>query len=200
MIMLGLLVFLAFIVGIALWAVGIYNGLVVARNAFRNAFAQIDVQLQRRFDLIPNLVDVAKQYMAHERETLQAVIAARSAAQTGLAAAKANPGDAGAMAALASSQGQLDGVLGRLMLVAEAYPDLKANQNMLQLTEALTGTENQLALARQAFNDAVMAYNNRREIFPNSLFVGVFGFQPGALLDIPADQQAQVREAPELRF
>ena len=200
MIMLGLLVFLAFIAGIALWAVGIYNGLVVARNAFRNAFAQIDVQLQRRFDLIPNLVEVARQYMAHERETLQAVIAARSAAQTGLAAAKANPGDAEAMATLASSQGQLDGVLGRLMLVAEAYPDLKANQNMLQLTDALTGTENQLALARQAFNDAVMAYNNRREIFPNSLFAGVFGFQPGALLEIPADQQAQVREAPKLQF
>lgn len=200
MVMLELLVCLVFIIGVALGMVGIYNGLVVARNAFRNAFTQIDVQLQRRFDLIPNLVGVAKQYMAHERETLAAVISARSAAQAGLAAAKANPGDAAAIATLAASQGQLNGVLGRLMLLAEAYPDLKANQNMLQLTEALADTENRLARARQAFNAAVMAYNNRREIFPNSLFAGVLGFQPGALLEIPADQQTQLREAPKLQF
>jgi len=198
--MIGILMFLAIIAALTFWVVSIYNGLVVARNAFRNAFAQIDVQLQRRFDLIPNLVEVAKKYMAHERETLEAVIAARSAAQSGLAAAKANPGDAEAMATLAATQGQLNGVLGRLMMVAEAYPDLKANQNMMQLTEELTSTENKVAFARQAFNDSAMAYNNRREIFPNSIFAGMFGFQPAALLEIPADQQEQVRAAPKVEF
>ena len=195
-----LLVFLALVVGLALWAVGIYNGLVTSRNAWKNAFAQIDVQLQRRFDLIPNLVEVAKKYMAHERETLEAVIAARSAAQSGLAAAKANPGDPEAMAQLAAAQGQLNAGLGRLLAVAEAYPDLKANQNMMQLTEELTSTENKVAFARQAFNDMVMAYNNRREVFPNSVFAGMFGFQPATLLEIPAEKQAQVREAPKVQF
>lgn len=190
----------AVVVGVLLWAMGIYNSLVTARNAFKNAFAQIDVQLQRRFDLIPNLVEVAKKYMAHERETLEAVIAARSAAQSGLAAAKANPGDPGAMAELAAAQGQLNAGLGRLLAVAEAYPDLKANQNMMQLTEELTSTENKVAFARQAFNDMVMAYNNRREVFPNSIFAGMFGFQPATLLEIPADKQAQVREAPKVQF
>jgi LemA protein len=185
---------------IALWGVGIYNGLVTARNAFRNAFAQIDVQLQRRFDLIPNLVETAKGYMQHERQTLEAVVAARSAAQSGLAAAKANPGDPAAMAQLAASQGQLNGVLGRLLAVAEAYPDLKANQNMMQLTEELTTTENKVAFARQAYNDAVMSYNNRREVFPASMIAGSFGFVPAALLDIPADKQEQVREAPKVQF
>lgn len=194
------LIFLAIIVGIGLWVVGIYNGLVVARNAFKNAFAQIDVQLQRRFDLIPNLVEVAKKYMAHERETLEAVVSARSAAQGGLAAAKANPGDPDAMAQLAATQGQLNGVLGRLMMVAEAYPDLKANQNMMQLTEELTSTENKVAFARQAYNDTAMAYNNKREVFPNSVFAGMFGFQPASLLEVPADQQAQVRAAPKVEF
>lgn len=192
--------FLAILVVIALWVVRIYNGLIVARNAFRNAFAQIDVQLQRRFDLIPNLVEVARKYMAHERETLESVIAARSAAQGGLAAAKANPGDPEAMAALAATQGQLNGVLGRLMVVAEAYPDLKANQTMMQLTEELTSTENKVAFARQAFNDAVMHFNNLREIFPNSVFAGMFGFQQASLLEISADQQAQVRAAPKVEF
>lgn len=190
----------AVVVAVLLWAVGIYNGLVTARNAFKNAFAQIDVQLQRRFDLIPNLVEVAKKYMAHERETLEAVIAARSAAQSGLAAAKASPGDPAAMAQLAAAQGQLNAGLGRLLAVAEAYPDLKANQNMMQLTEELTSTENKVAFARQAFNDMVMAYNNRREVFPNSIFAGMFGFQPATLLEIPADKQAQVREAPKVQF
>jgi LemA protein len=145
--MLGLLIFIAILAAVAFWGVGIYNGLVRARNAFKNAFAQIDVQLQRRFDLIPNLVETAKAYMSHERETLEAVIAARSAAQSGLAAAKANPGDAEAMAQLAAAQGQLNAGLGRLMMaMAEAYPDLKANQNMMQLTEELTSTENKVAL------------------------------------------------------
>lgn len=194
-----LLVFLALIVGVALWAVGIYNGLVTSRNGWKNAFAQIDVQLQRRFDLIPNLVETAKAYMGHERETLEAVIAARSAAQSGLAAAKAHPGDEAAMAQLAASQGQLNGVLGRLMAVAEAYPDLKANQNMMQLSEELASTENRVAFARQAYNDAVMGYNNRRETFPSSVVAGMFQFAPAALLDIPADKP-QVREAPKVQF
>lgn len=198
--MLSVLIFLGIVVAIALWGVGIYNGLVTARNAFRNAFAQIDVQLQRRFDLIPNLVEVARKYMAHERETLEAVIAARSAAQSGLAAAKANPGDPAAMAELAAAQGQLSAGLGRLLAVAEAYPDLKANQNMMQLTEELTSTENKVAFARQAFNDAVMGYNNRREVFPSSVVAGMFNFAPAALLEIPADKQATVREAPKVTF
>jgi LemA protein len=179
---------------------GIYNGLVTARNAFKNAFAQIDVQLQRRFDLIPNLVETAKGYLKHERETLEAVIAARGAAISGLSAAKASPGDPAAMAQLAATQGQLNGALGRLLAVAEAYPDLKANQNMMQLTEELTSTENKVAFARQAFNDSVMAYNNRREVFPGSLVAGTFNFAPAALLEIPAEQQAQVRAAPKVQF
>ena len=194
-----LLVFLGLAAALALWAMGIYNGLVTSRNGWKNAFAQIDVQLQRRFDLIPNLVETAKAYMGHERETLEAVIAARSAAQSGLAAAKAHPGDADAMAQLAASQGQLNGVLGRLLAVAEAYPDLKANQNMMQLTEELSSTENRVAFARQAYNDAVMAYNNKREVFPSSVVAGAFNFAPAALLDIPADK-AQVREAPKIQF
>ena len=198
-IMLILLVFLGIALALALWAVGIYNGLVTSRNGWKNAFAQIDVQLQRRFDLIPNLVETAKAYMGHERDTLEAVIAARSAAQSGLAAAKAHPGEPDAMAQLAASQGQLNGVLGRLMMVAEAYPDLKANQNMMQLTEELSSTENRVAFARQAYNDAVMAYNNKREVFPSSVVAGAFNFAPAALLDIPADK-AQVREAPKVQF
>ena len=194
------LILLAIVVVFAFWAVGIYNGLVTARNAFRNAFAQIDVQLQRRFDLIPNLVETAKGYLSHERETLEAVIAARGAAMAGLSAAKASPGDPAAMAELASTQGMLNGALGRLLAVAEAYPDLKANQNMMQLTEELTSTENKVAFARQAFNDSVMAYNNRREVFPSSIVAGMFSFAPAALLEIPADQQAQVRAAPKVEF
>ena len=195
-----LLILLVIVVAVAFWAMGIYNGLVTARNAFKNAFAQIDVQLQRRFDLIPNLVETAKAYMGHERETLEAVIAARSAAQSGLAAAKANPGDPDAMAQLAAAQGQLNAGLGRLLAVAEAYPDLKANQNMMQLTEELTSTENKVAFARQAFNDAVMGYNNRREAFPGNLFAGMFGFAAATLLDIPVDKRDQVREAPKVSF
>ncbi|MDO5505602.1 MAG: LemA family protein [Pseudoxanthomonas suwonensis] len=198
--MAGVLILLAIVVGLALFVVGIYNGLVTARNAFRNAFAQIDVQLQRRFDLIPNLVEVAKQYMSHERETLEAVVAARSAAQSGLAAAKANPGDPGAMAELAAAQGALNAGLGRLLAIAEAYPDLKANQNMMQLTEELTSTENRVAFARQAYNDAVMQYNNKREVFPSSVVAGMFNFAPAALLDIPVEKRDLVREAPKVQF
>jgi LemA protein len=194
------LILLVIIVVLALWAMGAYNGLVTARNAFKNAFAQIDVQLQRRFDLIPNLVETAKGYIKHERETLEAVIAARGAAMAGLTAAKASPGDPSAMAELAASQGALNGALGRLMAVAEAYPDLKANQNMMQLSEELTSTENKVAFARQAFNDAVMVYNNRREVFPSSIVAGMFHFAPAAMLQIPAEQQAQVRAAPKVQF
>ncbi len=197
--MFSFMILLAFVALVVAWVVALYNGLVRARNAYRNAFAQIDVQLQRRFDLIPNLVETAKAYLTHERETLEAVIAARGAAQAGLAAAKASPGDPAAMAELSRSQGALDGMLGRLMAVVEAYPDLKANQNMMQLSEELTSTENRVAFARQAYNDSVMAYNNQREVFPSSLVAGNFGFKPAALLDIPADR-AQVREAPKVQF
>lgn len=195
-----LLVIVGVVVIAALWGVGIYNGLVTARNAFKNAFAQIDVQLQRRFDLIPNLVETAKGYLSHERETFEAVTAARAAAMTGLAAAKASPGDPAAMAELAQTQGALNGALGRLMVSVEAYPELKANENMMQLTEELTSTENKVAFSRQAFNDSVMSYNNRREVFPSSVLAGMFNFAQAALLEIPADQQAQVRAAPKVQF
>ncbi|MEG3156367.1 LemA family protein [Lysobacter zhanggongensis] len=181
------------------WGVGLYNGLVTARNAYRNAFAQIDVQLQRRFELVPNLVETAKGYLTHERETLEAVMQARAAAVSGLSAAKANPGDATAMAQLDAGERQLEGALGRLMMVAEAYPDLKANQTMAQLSEELTSTENRVAFARQAYNDAVMAYNNKREVFPSSLVAGNFGFAPAAPLALPADQP-EMRLAPQVRF
>jgi LemA protein len=195
--MIGILVVLGVIVVAAFWAVGIYNGLITARNAFKNAFAQIDVQLTRRYDLIPNLVEVAKGYMAHERETLEAVIQARAAAVSGLAAAKAAPGDAQAMASLANADQGLTGALGRLMVVSEQYPDLKANQNMMQLSEELTSTENRVAFARQAFNDSAMAYNNRREVFPSSVVAGMFNFAPATLLEITEPAK---REAPKVSF
>jgi LemA protein len=181
-----LVILLVLIVIAALWGVGIYNGLVTARNAFKNAFAQIDVQLTRRYDLIPNLVEVAKGYMAHERETLEAVVQA-----------KANPGDAAAMNQLASAEQGLGGALGRLMVVSEQYPDLKANQNMMQLTEELTSTENRVAFARQAYNDSVMAYNNKREVFPSSLVAGIFNFVAATLLEITEPAK---REAPKVSF
>jgi LemA protein len=195
--MIGILVVLGVVVIAAFWAVGIYNGLITARNAFKNAFAQIDVQLTRRYDLIPNLVEVAKGYMAHERETLEAVIKARAAAVSGLAAAKADPGDANAMATLANADQGLSGALGRLMVVSEQYPDLKANQNMMQLSEELTSTENRVAFARQAFNDSVMAYNNRREVFPSNIVAGMFNFVAAALLEITEPAK---REAPKVSF
>jgi LemA protein len=182
---------------LALWGIGIYNGLVTARNGYKNAFAQIDVQLNRRYDLIPNLVEVAKGYIKHERETLEAVTAARGAAMSGLSAAKANPGDAAAMQQLGAAEGQLTGALGRLMAVSEAYPDLKANQTMMQLSEELTSTENKVAFARQAYNDSVMSYNNRREVFPSSIIAGSTGFQPAALLEITEPVK---REAVKVSF
>jgi LemA protein len=173
-----LLILLIIIVAVVVFFVGIYNGLVTARNNYKNAFAQIDVQLQRRYDLIPNLVETAKGYMKHERETLEAVIAARGAAVSGLSAAKANPGDAQAMQQLGGAENQLTQTLGKLFAVAEAYPDLKANQNMMQLSEELTSTENKVAFARQAYNDGVMYYNNKREVFPNSFVANMYNFAP----------------------
>ena len=197
--MFSFLILLALVLLFMFWGIGMYNALVTARNAFRNAFAQIDVQLQRRFELIPNLVETAKGYLAHERETLEAVIAARGAAMSGLSAAKASPGEPTAMARLESGERQLEGALGRLLAVVEAYPDLKANETMMQLNEELSSTENKVAFARQAYNDAVMAYNNKREVFPSSLVAGNFSFAPAALLTVPADQP-QMRLAPEVRF
>ena len=179
------------------WAVGIYNGLITARNAFKNAFAQIDVQLTRRHDLIPNLVEVARGYMQHERETLEAVIAARSGAVSAQKSAAADPGDPAAIEKLGGAENMLTQALGRLFALSEAYPDLKANQTMMQLSEELTSTENKVAFARQAFNDAVMAYNNRREVFPSNIVAGMFNFQPAALLDI---ESPDMRQAPKVSF
>ena len=179
--------------------IGIYNKLTQLRERFRNAFAQIDVQLQRRFDLIPNLVETAKGYMAHERDTLEAVIAARNQAMGALQAASANPGDPGAMAQLNANEGMLSGALGRLMAVAEAYPDLKANQNMMQLTEELTTTENKVAFSRQAYNDIVTTYNTYRKTFPPVLFAGLFGHASDAeFYEIPDKEAAQT--APKVDF
>jgi len=189
---------LAVVVALAFWAVSIYNGLVALRNRFKNAFAQIDVQLKRRYDLIPNLVETVKGYIKHERETLEAVIKARNVAITAAQAASANPGNPAAMQQLGAAEGALSGVLGRLFALAEAYPDLKANQNMLALQEELTSTENKVAFARQAFNDSVMEYNTKRESFPDSIFAGMFGFGPAELL--AATESAQERTAPQVKF
>lgn len=182
-----------------LWVASGYNKLVRARNGYQNAFAQIDVQLQRRFDLIPNLVETAKAYMAHERQTLEAVTQARTAAMAGLSAAKANPGEPGAMQQLAQTQGALASALGRFNLTVEAYPDLKASANMQQLSEELTSTENRVAFSRQAFNDAVLKYNNQRETFPTSVLAGMFHFGPAALWEIAPDRP-ETREAPKVQF
>jgi len=193
----SVLILLAVIVVVGLWLVGIYNGLVTARNGYKNAFAQIDVQLQRRYDLIPNLVETAKGYMKHEADTLQAVTAARGAAMNGLAAAKANPGDPAAMHALSGAETQLQQALLKFNAVAEAYPDLKANQNMMQLSEELTSTENKVAFARQAYNDGVLFYNNRREVFPNSIIANSFAFTPATPLEI---ESQEARKAVKVSF
>ena len=184
----SLLILLVIIVAAGFFLVGIYNGLVTSRNGYKNAFAQIDVQLQRRYDLIPNLVETAKGYMQHERETLEAVIAARGAAVSGLSAAKANPGDPAAMQALSGGENQLTQTLGRLFAVAESYPDLKANQNMMQLSEELTSTENKVAFARQAYNDGVLYYNNKREVFPNSFIANMFAFAPATPWEVESPE------------
>jgi len=195
--MIALIVLLVIVVLLIGFFVGGYNRLVTLRNRFKNAFAQIDVQLQRRHDLIPNLVETAKGYIKHERETLEAVIAARNQAVAAQKAAAANPADAAAMRGLAGAEGALTGVLGRLFAVVEAYPNLKADQNMRQLSEELTSTENRVAFARQAFNDAVMSYNTAREVFPTVIVANLFGFAPAQLFEIenPAE-----RAAPKVSF
>ncbi len=191
------LIVLFVLVALVIWVVGIYNRLVAGRNAFKNAFAQIDVQLTRRYDLIPNLVEVAKGYIKHERETLEAVIQARNQAFAGLKAASADPANPAAIQQLQGAENALGGALGRLMVVAEAYPELKANQTMMQLSEELTSTENKVAFSRQAYNDAVMGYNNQREMFPGSLIANSFAFLPATLLDIA---RPEAREAPKVSF
>jgi LemA protein len=193
----GALLVLGIVAAIFVFVIAIYNRLVTARNGYRNAFAQIDVQLTRRYDLIPNLVETAKGYLQHERGTLEAVIAARNAALQGLKAASGDPGNARTMEQLASADGALGGALGRLLAVVEAYPDLKANTTMQQLMEELTSTENRVAFARQAYNDAVLGYNNAREVFPNNLVAGTFGFLPATMLEL---ESAEKRSVPQVKF
>jgi LemA protein len=193
----GLVVVIGLVALIGLFAMGVYNGLVKLRNFYKNSFSQIDVQLKRRHDLIPNLVETAKAYMSHERETLEAVIAARNGAESARQAAAANPGDPATLAQLGKAEAGLGGVLGRLFAVAEAYPDLKANQNMMQLSEELTTTENMVAFARQAYNDSVLAFNNKREVFPNNIVAGMFGFTKAALFEIDVEAE---RDAPKVQF
>ena len=197
-ILLGILAALAgFALIILIWAISVYNGLVTLRNRFKNAFAQIDVQLKRRYDLIPNLVEVAKGYIKHERETLEAVTQARNIAAGANQKAAADPGNPDFMKNLCNAEAQLGGALGRLMVVVEAYPDLKANQNMLQVQEELTSTENKVAFARQAYNDSVMGYNTAREVFPSVLIAGMFNFLPATLFEI---ENAAEKEAPKVSF
>jgi LemA protein len=192
-----LVVFIAVILVAALWAAGIYNSLVSLRNRFKNAYAQIDVQLKRRYDLIPNLVETAKGYLKHEHSTLEDVIKARNIAYAASQAAAANPADSNAVKGLVSAETGLTGALSRLMVVSEQYPDLKANQNMMQLTEELTSTENKIAFARQAYNDSVMQYNTSRETFPNVVFAGMFGFLPAELFHV---EDPSERNAPKVSF
>ena len=174
-----------------LYGIGLYNGLVQLRNRFQNAFAQIDVQLKRRYDLIPNLVETAKGYLKHERETLEAVIAARNSAATASSNAAAHPGDPGAIKGLVGAEAALTGAMGKFFALAEAYPDLKANQNMMQLTEELTSTENKIAFARQAYNDAVTAYNTKREQFPAVIIAGALNFGPAELFEVGSDAERE---------
>jgi len=194
----ALIIVLVVAVVLIAWLVGIYNRLVKLRNQFKNAFSQIDVQLKRRYDLIPNLVETAKGYMKHERETLEAVIAARNKAQAAVQAAAARPGDPAAMQGLTGAEAGLTGALGRFFALAESYPDLKANQNMLSLQEELTSTENKVAFSRQAYNDAVMAYNTARESFPDTIIAGATGFGPAQLFELEAP--AVERAAPKVSF
>ena len=195
--MTSLLIFLGFIAAVVFWAIGIYNRLVNQRNRVKNAFAQIDVQLTRRYDLIPNLVEVVKGYMKHERETLEAVINARNSASASLDAAKADPANAQMIKELGASEGALTSALGRMFALSEAYPDLKANQNMMQLQEELASTENKVAFSRQAFNDSVLQYNNSAENFPNNVIAGFFSFALASFLEIETEEK---REVPEVSF
>jgi len=194
----GWLIFLGLIALVIFWTIGAYNRLVGLRNQFKNAFAQIDVQLKRRYDLIPNLVETAKAYMKHERETLEAVIKARNVAVGANTAAAADPSNAEAMKQLVAAEGTLTGALGKLFALAEAYPDLKANQNMMQLSEELTGTENKISFARQAFNDAVMTFNTAVEQFPSNVIASAFSFKPAELL--AATESPEEKKAVKVQF
>jgi LemA protein len=195
LVVVGGLVLLAVIVGVMV--MGIYNKLVTMRNRYKNAYAQIDVQLKRRYDLIPNLVETAKGYMAHERGTLEAVTQARNIAYGAAKAAAENPGDATAMKSLVTAEAGLGGALSRLMVVSEQYPQLKANENMMQLSEELTSTENKISFARQAYNDSVMVYNTDREVFPSNLIAGMFNFAPAELFVVDKPEQ---KDAPKVSF
>jgi LemA protein len=195
--MVAVLVLLALIVVAVIFVISSYNGLVALRNRYKNAYAQIDVQLKRRYDLIPNLVETAKGYLQHERGTLEAVIAARNSAVTANARAAQNPGDPAAMKELSGAEAALSGTMSRLFALSEAYPDLKANTTMMTLMEELTSTENKVSFARQAYNDSVMAYNTRREVFPTNIIAGMFNFAPAELFVIDKPEQ---KEAPKVAF
>ena len=197
--MTGLLILLGFVVLMIVWMVAIYNGLVRLRNQVKNAWSQIDVQLKRRYDIIQNLVETAKGYMKHERETLEAVIQARNTAASAGAKAAANPGDPSTMQQLMGAEAALTGTLGKLFALSEAYPDLKANQNMMQVSEELISTENKVGFARQAFNDQVMAYNTYKQSFPQNMLAGAFGHGPDASL-LEFEDSAQIQAAPKVSF
>jgi LemA protein len=186
-----LLVLLVLLIAFIAWGVGIYNRLVTLRNRFKNAYSQIDVQLKRRYDLIPNLVETAKGYLKHERETLEAVIAARNQAVSAAGRAGSDPGDPAAMRQLSGAEGALSGALARLFALAEAYPDLKANQTMASLMEELTSTENRVSFSRQAYNDAVMTYNTARETFPSSIVANSMGFHPAQLFEVTRPEERE---------
>ncbi len=195
----SLIIFLVIIVAIVFYFVAIFNRLIALKNRYKNGFATIEVQLKRRYDLIPNLIETAKGYLKHERETLEAVISARNSAAQGLAAAAADPGNADAMKSLMGAEGALVGAMGKLNVVMEAYPDLKANQNMMQLSEELITTENKVGFARQAFNDQVMAYNTYKQSFPQVMLAGTFGHGPDAVL-LEFEDSKEIQAAPKVSF